>query len=469
MSGTQQYAGTTITVAASEEIKKLAESSQKDYLEAHKNANGVQNKDNVPGFTVRCLCDESTNTASVVTPVGITKLATFAKLPKKTVIPGDDDNDSSSSDEDDGEGESGARETASSPALASSSNNSDSAASATAPNGSAVCGDPVSGDSLRTEKLRAALRELPNPRLLKLTTPASAWNVMFSPDLKYTSIVTDSLDVTVVPVGRPAEAFTVRAAAPSLQPSFSRIAAAFSSFSSSSTPPTPPRVLGCVWPYSDTFVVVTTETVEAYTVRGTRVTLAKAFCYKITWFKYSRKHRVILALVAQNTLQPLDFSIRGEYTKLSRIELVKAPESGFVPSEHVCVVDICGESFVAQLAWSEKKLPQPCITLIPFNKDLSVVRLLIPYGPERDGSVRFQSVDNLLVVHDLMHKVSFFYDLTLAGLPIIPCPVIVQPRQAAALAQEPVPAPVLCTFNLLCVCFGICVFFVYLSVCVYVL
>lgn len=414
---------TTITSAESEEIKRMSENAQRDYLEAHKNANGVQNANTSAELAVRCLCDESTSTASVVAPLGITKLATFAKLPGSSVKPSSSSSLSESSDESDDD-----KDAAASPDDSDEAN---------------AKPDPASVRSAQIERLRAVLRGLPSPRIIQLEPPEDSQNIMFSPDLKYASIITNGLDVMVVHMDHIVEAFTIRAADPSLQPSLSRFATAFS-FRSSAAPQVPPRVLGSVWPYSDTLVIITTETVEVYTIKGARATLAKAFSSKNTWFKYSRKRRTVLTLVSQTTLQPYDFSARGEYTKLPRFELMKAPDQGFVPSTHVGIVDVCGETLVAQLSWPEKKLPQPSITLSSWNKDSGSINLMIPYGPERDGNVRFQSIDNLVVVHDLMHRVSFFYDLTISGLPVIPCPVVIPPDQVEALNQEPIPAPLMC-------------------------
>ena len=428
---------TTITAAESEEVKRMRESARRDYLEAHKNANGVQNANTSPELAVKCLCDESTNTASVVAPLGITKLATFAKLPGSAVKASAESSLSESPEESDNDDEK------------------DESSATEGSNEGIPKSDPAAARNAQIERIRAVLRGLPSPKIIQLEPPGDSQSIMFSPDLKYASIVTNSLNVMVVHMEGTVEAFTIRAADPSLQPSLSRFATAFS-FRSSSSPQAPARVLGSIWPYSDTLVIVTTETVEVYTIKGARSTLAKAFSSKNAWFKYSRKRRTVLALVSQTTLQPYDFSVRGEYTKLSRVELVKAPQPGFVPSVHVGIVDVCGETLVAQLSWPEKKLPQPCVTLFPWNKDASPINLMIPYGPERDGNVRFQSVDNLVVVHDLMHKVSFFYDLTISGFPVIPCPVVVQPDQVEALNQEPIPAPLMCKyFSYLTFLFGV--------------
>lgn len=415
---------TTITSAESEEIRRMGENAQRDYLEARKNANGVLNANTSADLTVKCLCDESTSTASVAAPVGITKLATFAKLPGSSAALSSSSSLLESLDESDDDDFGGASPLGSS-------------------DEGGARGDPATTRAAQIERLRGVLRGLPSPRIIELKTPDDAQGIMFSPDLKYASIITSGLDVTVVHMDPNVSTFTIRAADPSLQPSLSRLASALS-FRSSASAQAPPQVLGTVWPYSDTLVIVTTATVEIYSVKGARLTLAKAFSAKNAWFKYARKRRTVFALVSQTTLQPYDLSVRGEYTKLPRLELVKAPQQGPVPAAHVGVVDVCGETFVAQLAWPEKKPPQPCVTLFPCNRGIEPISLVIPYGPERDGNVRFQSIDNLVVVHDLVRKVSFFYDLTVSGLPVIPCPVVVDPDQLEALDQEPTPAPVMC-------------------------
>lgn len=421
---------TTITSAESEEIMKMNESAQRDYLEARKNANGIRNANTSSESSIKCLCDESTSTASVITPLGITKLATFAKLSAKPAPP-------------DGR-----------PPLLTSSEGSINEEEESRKDDAK--GDPAAVEFMRIEQVRDALHGLPSPRIIPVKVPKGPVNVMFSPDLKYASIVTDSLEVTVVHMDHTVEACTIRAASPSLQTSFSRIAAALSFGSAAAQ--TPARVLGCIWVYSDTLVIVTTETVEVYTIKGVHPTLAKSFSFKITWFKYSRKRRTVFALTSQNTIQPFDFSERGEYTKPYKIELEKAPQPGFVPSKHVGIVEVCGDTFVAQLSWPEKKLPQPCITLFPYNKEIEPIRLVIPYGTERDGNVSFQSIDNLVVVHDLMHKVSFFYDLTISGLPVIPCPVCVNSDEAMALIQEPVHAPTMCNYYYCYYYYLVCLF-----------
>ena len=81
---------------------------------------------------------------------------------------------------------------------------------------------------------------------------------------------------------------------------------------------------------------------------------------------------------------------------------------------------------------------------VPAEARGGLVRLPTPFGAASIGDVRFQVVDNLLLVHSFTQRASLVYDIRLPEFPALPLPMVVSPRAPTPpFADGATPAPVL--------------------------